>query len=146
MSDELMIKIEILTAWILMAFLGFVPNWDPLKSGPPKTGAKPGAFFRLALNTFWPTSELFFHFLTLPTDYPILHTPLLGALPKIAYLWSYPARFCSYPTRFWSYSNSFWHYPNTFYSYPSRFCPDLGRVLSLPREVLSPSWVSFVPV
>jgi len=139
MSDELMIEIEILTSWILSAFLSFVPNWDLLNSGPPETGTKPGAFFRLPLDTFSPTSELFFHFLTLPTYYCILPTAILGAAPKIAHLWSYQTRFWSYPTRFWSYSNRFWSYPNTFCSYPSRFCPYLGRVLSPLSEVLSQS-------
>ena len=146
MSDKLMIAIKILTAWILKAFLSFVPNWDPLNSGHPKTGAKPGAFPRLPLNNIFPTSEKIFSFLPLPTTCHLRPTPLLGAVPKIAHLWSYPtrfwsypARFWSYPTRFWSYSNSFWSYPNTFCSYPSRFCPGFCGVLPL-------FWPGFAPI
>jgi len=40
MSEERKILIELLTGWILKAFGGFVPNWEPLKSGPPLFGCK----------------------------------------------------------------------------------------------------------
>jgi hypothetical protein len=131
--------IELITAWILMTFFGFVPNQEPLNSGPPETGAKPGAFFRIPLNTFSPTSELFFSFLLLHTIYDIQHTALLGAVPKIAHLCYYPARFCSYPTRFWYYSNSFGSYPNRFWSYLERFSPSPVSFCPRFRGVLPPS-------
>jgi len=70
--------IELITAWILTTFLGFVPNQELLNSGHPETGAKHGAFFRIPLNTFSPTSENYFFFFPdyrLPTtDYSPLRT------------------------------------------------------------------------
>jgi len=52
MSDELKILIELLTARILKAFLSFVPNWDPLNSGPPLFGGKHQLFSGLPFSNF----------------------------------------------------------------------------------------------
>ena len=88
MSDGSKMLIEILTSWILKAFLGFVPKW----TGGRMETAWMSALFRpgysLPLNKFSPTSENFFSFSSLTTDYCILPTAYLGAVPKNAYLCS----------------------------------------------------------
>jgi hypothetical protein len=63
MSDELMIKMVLLTAWILMAFLRFALNGAPLKTGTALFRDKARAFSELLFTKIFPTSENFSKFL-----------------------------------------------------------------------------------
>ena len=83
MSDNLRIAIKILTAWILKAFSAIVPMGTGARMGTASMGLlfRPG--YSLPLYNFSPTSENFFSFSSLPTDYCILPTATLGAFPKM---------------------------------------------------------------
>jgi hypothetical protein len=64
----------VLTGRILMAFSAFAPKWEPAKMGTAWRGRLFRLFDSLPLDKFSPTSEIFFSFLPLPTDYCILPT------------------------------------------------------------------------
>jgi hypothetical protein len=119
----------ILTAWIINVFLGFAPEWHPLETGAAEIGANFGLFLRLPLNKISLTSEIFFLFLPLPTDYCILPTALFGATPKNAYLWSSPKRFCPSLKSFWSSLKTFRSSPKRFWSSLVNFYPRFGGAL-----------------
>jgi len=80
MGDELMIVIELITRWILMAFLSFVPKWGLARMG---TGQLEDKGLALPSN-FFPNLRIFFFFFNLYPLYVILqsasfHPPLFRA-------------------------------------------------------------------
>jgi len=74
--------IELITRWIIKAFIGIAPfvAWFPM--GTPLFHLPNRHLFWLVLDDFFPTSENFFSFSPLPTDYCLLHTASLGLFPK----------------------------------------------------------------
>ena len=78
MSDEWMILIELITSWILTAFLSFVPKWGLGKMGTGQIRDKTQAFPA----DFFPNFRIFFFFSSLPTACCILPTASFQSLSK----------------------------------------------------------------
>ena len=78
-SDKKAMMIELITSWIIKAFSAFAPKWEPAELGTARMGRQTGIIQSFLLQNFFPTSENFFSFLPLPTDYCILPTASLGA-------------------------------------------------------------------
>jgi len=144
MSDGLRRMIELITSWIVKAFLGFVPNWDPLKSGQAKTGTKAQAF----ASAFFPNLRKILSFSSLTTDYRLLTTASSPLSRKTPTFVTIQRGFVPIQRGFGITQTSFG--PTQTLFAPTRagfapvsagFCPSLGRVLSLSHErVSSCSW------
>jgi len=137
MSDEGKSRIKMLTGWIIMAFLAFVPNWAGCRMGTAFLDRQIIPIQQLLLKKFSPTSGNISSFLALPTAYCILPTAFFGAVPKNAYLCSSPRTFRpslksfrSSPKTFWSCLKSFSPSLERFCPYPGKFCPRFKAVLS----------------
>jgi hypothetical protein len=131
--------IDHLTTWILKAFSAFAPKRAGGRTGAAFFERRIGPIQPLPLYNFSPTSENFFSFLPRPATCDLRPTAFLGAVPKIAYLWSSPKSFCpsldsfsSSPKRFWSSLESFSSYLTSFSPSPARFCPHPAKGVFVP--------------
>jgi len=130
MSDKLKSFSDLVTAWILKAFLSFVPKIQGRKMGAAFSGRGIEPIQPFPLYKILPTSEKIYSFLTLPTACYILPTAYLGATPKIVHLCPSPKSFCPSLGSF-SYSlTSFRYSLKSFSSSPKRFCPRFGGCFS----------------
>jgi len=142
--------IKFITSWILKAFSGFVPELEGCKIGASFSGRRIEQIQPLPLNKISPTSEissLFFPYMR-HMIYNIL--PLLGAVPKNAYLCSSPRTFRpslksfrSSPKTFWPCLKSFSPSLERFCPYPGKFCP---QTTAKKRTVAATALRSRVPL